>query len=285
MLKAALAAILLVATWAAPAAAQDAGQVVSMEGTVEIGRSQAFTAAQIGSAVRVGDTIRTGNPGRARILFQDDSVLNVGDDSVLTIDESVFDPDQGTIGSMIQLFQGKVRAIVSDYYGASGASYRIATPTSVSGVRGTGFVVAHDPGTKTSQVLGLDGLVAVHSVMDLQRRGVLIRPREITFIAQGQFPTPPKQITVDDDSYRQLMAGLEFPGDGAPEAMSEADPIVTGREAPPQDEDEIRVIGEQAGIEEPLTDIPPDEPAKTGGDIVGEPIPVITGPTDIDIEF
>ncbi|HYB98711.1 MAG TPA: FecR family protein [Candidatus Limnocylindrales bacterium] len=288
MLNAVVAAAVFVAcSYAVPALAQDAGQVVSMEGTVEIGRDNAFTAATVGSRVRVGDTIRTGNPGRARILFQDDSVLNVGDDTVLAIDESVFNPDEGTISSVIRLFQGKVRALVSDYYGESAASYRIATPTSVSGVRGTEFIVAHDVGTETSQVLGLGGRVAVHSVMDLVRRGVIIRPREITFIARGQFPTPPRQIEVSDDIYRALVSGVEFPGSGVPEGNADKDPIVGGKEVPVQDQPGNVPVGVESPDkgQKPISDIPPEEPGKTGGDMVGEPVPVITGPTDLDIEF
>ncbi|HYC53682.1 MAG TPA: FecR family protein [Candidatus Binatia bacterium] len=288
MLRAVLAAfVVLASTFGATSAlAQDAGQVVSMEGTVEIGRDNVFTAATVGSPVRVGDTIRTGNPGRARILFQDDSVLNVGDGSVLSIDESVFNPDEGTISSMIRLFQGKVRALVSEYYGDSAASYRIATPTSVSGVRGTEFIVAHDVASQTSQVLGLGGRVAVHSVMDLVRRGVIIRPREITFIAKGQFPTPPRQIEVTDDIYRSLVSGVEFPGSGVPEGNADKDPVVTGKEVPVDDQPgNVPVQSEPGNDHPPIADIPPQEPGKTGGDIVGEPIPVITGPTDLEIEF
>ena len=48
--------------------AQDAGKVVSLEGTVEIGRASAFTRADVGSPVRSGDTVRTrvytGKPAR-----------------------------------------------------------------------------------------------------------------------------------------------------------------------------------------------------------------------------
>lgn len=272
---------------ALPAAADEAGKVVSLEGTVEIGSAGAWNRASVGSPVSSGDTIRTGNPGRARILFLDESVLNLGDASTLLIDESVFNPDRGTATTLLHLLGGKVRALVSEYYSDPQASYRIETTTAVSGVRGTEFVVVHDAKRDVTEVLGLGGRVAVHSVLDRQKRGVMIHAREVTTVAKGQFPTPPRQIDVDDDRFLQLMSGLDLPGSGIPESLVQDDPVVGGKK-PIDPEDSADGAGQGAALPKegkPNADYPPGEPAHTGGDVTEQPIPVLEAPTDVDIHF
>src|SRR6185369_7850549 len=154
MLTTVTAFLFLLAATAADAETGDAGSVVSLEGTVDIGRAGTFSPAEVGSAIRQGDTIRTGTPGRARLLFVDDSVINIGDGSTLVIDETVFNAGTGAASTLMHLLGGKVRALVSDYYSGGQGSYQIETKTAVSGVRGTEFIMAYDSRTQLSEVLG-----------------------------------------------------------------------------------------------------------------------------------
>ncbi|MFN2375235.1 MAG: FecR domain-containing protein [Candidatus Binatia bacterium] len=296
MLRATLTVLTaLVLTFAATTVrADDAGTVVSLEGTVEIGRGGAFAAAIVGSPVQSGDTIRTGNPGRARILFADDSVLNLGDDTTLVIDETVFDASKGAASTLIRLLGGKVRALVSDYYSGGQGTYRIETATAVSGVRGTEFVMSHDASTAFSEVLGLGGTVEVHGTIDRKNRGVLVHANEITEIAKGKYPTTPRQITTDDERYQRLMAGLDLPGGGLPETLLLEDPAFGGKQVPLPDTADGNVFETPTGGtngttgtsgSEPLADLPPDAPGHTGGDLLGQPQPVLEAPTDVDVRF
>lgn len=296
----ATATTLFLAFGATTAIADDAGKMVSLEGTVEIGRDGAFTLATIGSAVASGDTIRTGTPGRARILFVDDSVLNLGDATTLLIDESVYDSSKGAASTLIHLLGGKVRALVSDYYSSGKGTYTIETTTAVSGVRGTEFVMAFDAKTELSEVLGLGGKVAVHSPMDRKNRGVMILANDFTEVAKGKFPTAPRQITSDDDRYNRLMDGLDLPGRGMPETLLLQDPAFGGPGNVPGPDTadgnpEIPAGSDAAGDTtgggtvggemEPVTDLPPAEPGHTGGDLLGQPQDVLESPTDVEVQF
>lgn len=287
MLTTVAALFLALASTAAEAQNGDAGKMVSLEGTVEIGRAGSFTAATVGSGVAPGDTIRTGTPGRARILFHDDSVLNIGDGSTLVIDETVYDPNKGAGSTLMHLLGGKVRALVSDYYSDSPASYRIETTTSVSGVRGTEFIVAYDASSQLSEVLGLGGEVAVHSTRDRKNHGVLIHAMEVTEVAKGRFPTPPRQITTEDDDFRRLIGGLDLPGSGLPESLLLGEPALSGEQIPsPDTADGTQSREPSTGtMDEPNPDLPPDEPAKTGGDLLDQPQPILEAPTDVDVHF
>lgn len=271
---------------ATSAMADDAGRIVSLEGTVEIGRAGVFQAAAVGSAIASGDTVRTGTPGRARILFVDDSVVNLGDGTTLVIDETVFNADQGTASTLMHLLGGKVRALVSDYYSAGKGSYQIETTTAVSGVRGTEFVMAYESKSQLTEVLGLGGIVAVHSTMDRVNRGVLVHASEITEVAKGKFPTPPRQITSDDERYKRLMSGLDLPGSGMPETLLQEEPAFGAPQVPTEDTADGTLAELPEGIAvSPHADWPPDEPARTGSDLLDQPAPVLEAPTDIDIHF
>ena len=104
--------VLLLAAHATAARAQEAGVIATLDGTAEIGRQGTWSPAVIGAVIQVGDSIRTGRPGRVRITFRDDSVVNLGDNSQLTVDEQVFRPADKQVRSVLELLNGKMRAKV-----------------------------------------------------------------------------------------------------------------------------------------------------------------------------
>jgi len=277
---------------AAQQGATAAGSVVTLEGTVEIGRAGAFNAAAVGSQIFVADQIRTGTPGRARIVFVDDSVLNIGDGSLLTIDESVFSPSTGTARFLMHLITGKVRALVSDYYGGSQASYRIETTTAISAVRGTEFVIAYDAPLQLTEVLGLTGKVAVNSVLDRKAHGVDITELTLTKVAKGAFPTPPMRVQRGDENYRRMMDGVDFAGAGQPESLAAGDPLLQGIQTPPVPGAGVTPTGPLTGFSQttplatpPSPDAGPTGPARTPGDAIGQPVPVLKGSGGVKIDF
>src|SRR5689334_12215129 len=127
---------------ASVALAEDVGSVASIRGDAQIGRGGAFTPAAVGAGVQIGDELRTGD-GQMRVVFRDDSVVDLTERSSLTVDTQVFNPASSTYTSLLRLAAGKARALVSKVYGTPGASYEIQTPTAVAGVRGTTFLIAY----------------------------------------------------------------------------------------------------------------------------------------------
>lgn len=209
MIRSPIGAIALVLLLLAGTAwAQEVGSIVEVAGTVELGRAGAWAEAQTGLAVHQGDEIRTGEPGKARILLRDESVLVLADASHLRIDQYVYDPNESTGSSLMRLLAGKLRSLVSDYYGGPHARYEVETKTAVAGVRGTEFVVFYDPATETTEVVGISGIVLVHSVLDRLGRGVFIRSQEVTYVPEGELPSPPSGL--DEDIFERLLEDLEL---------------------------------------------------------------------------
>ncbi len=214
--------------------AQEVGTVAEVQGQAELVRAGARTAVSIGMAVRAEDELQTSRPGRLRVVFQDDSVLTIGDDSQVRIDEHIVDIERGVFRSIVRLVKGRVRAVVSDYYGRRGAVYEIDTVTAVAGVRGTEFVAVFDPVAEVTEVVGVSGgRVAVHSVIDRTARGVFVTARELTQVARGKLPTRPQPL--DEITFRQYIEGLEFIGDGRPESLIVQNPLLSGADIPPED--------------------------------------------------
>jgi hypothetical protein len=225
-----LAALLLLAF---PAAAQEVGTVAELDGTVDIGRYGQWTSATIGAPIEQGDQLRTGKHGRLKVVFQDDSVLSVSEQSLVIVNEQVFDPATSKTRSYFDLVRGKLNSIVSDYYARPGASYEVKTATAVAGVRGTEFSVSYDPDDAVTEVLGFNGQVQVHSLLDPSGPGVIITANESTTVAKGHLPTTPRRF--NDKFFRQQLEGFSFIGGGRFESAAVSHPLAAGASVPRPD--------------------------------------------------
>ncbi len=215
------------------AVGEEVGTIASLEGGAKIGRGDLWIGATVGAAIQRGDELRTARPGRMRIVFQDDTVLTLSDDSRVTVDEQVFDPAKGQTRSVLGLLQGKVSALVGEYYHRPGASYEIRSVTAVAGVRGTEFIMRYDAREDVTEVAGLSGRIEVRSASDRTGRGVLITAREVTMVGRGRFPTPPRRLS--DALFRQYLEGIDFIGAGASESLTVGYPLLAGQNVPKPD--------------------------------------------------
>jgi len=216
------------------ARAQEVGTIAALEGSGELGRGGNWTPATIGGVIQQGDELRTHRPGRMRIVFQDDSVLTISDESQVVVDEQVFNPAAGKARSVFGLLQGKVSALVSEYYHQPGSAYQIKTATAVAGVRGTEFVVTYQSTEDVTEVAGISGRAEVHSILDPTGHGVLVSARELTTVARGQFPQSPRRVS--DAVFRRYIEGIDFIGAGGAESITSGHPLLTGASVPKPDQ-------------------------------------------------
>ncbi|MFQ5664942.1 MAG: FecR domain-containing protein [Candidatus Binatia bacterium] len=212
--------------------ALEVGTVAAVDGTAETLHGGRWAAATNGTAIFQGDEIRTGRPGRLRIVFQDDTVLTLSDDSHIVVNEQVFRPTRGSARSVIGLLRGTLNALVSEYYRRPGAAYEVRTATAVAGVRGTDFVVQYSARDDVTKVVGISGRVEVHGVSD-PTQVVFITAREVTSIPHGRLPGPPRRLS--DTLFRQYIQGMEFIGAGAAESLTRGNPLLAGSVVPKPD--------------------------------------------------
>jgi hypothetical protein len=213
---------------ALPVRGEEVGTVAAVEGSAEIGRGDTWSAATPGTVVAVGDRLSTGQPGRMRVVFRDDSVLVLSENTTLVVDEQVFDPSGSE--SIFNLLEGKLRSIVSHYYGTVGSSFEVHSPAAVAGVRGTEFVMTYDAASGASEVVGIRGAVTVHSMVDPTGPGLLVTANEATAIAPGAQPSPPRPV--DPEIMRQLLHEMEFFGMTGRTSVVGTSSVIAGASVP-----------------------------------------------------
>jgi hypothetical protein len=213
---------------AKPVNGEEVGTVAAVDGSAEVGRGGVWVSASPGAAVAVGDHLRTGQPGRMRVVFRDDSVLVLADSTTVVVDEQVFDPAASQ--SVFELLSGKLRSVASHYYGAAGAKYEVQTSTAVAGVRGTEFVVTYDPATGATEVVAISGVVAVHSAVDPAGPGLLVTANEATGVAAGELPSAARRV--DPESMRELLNEMEFFGSSQSLSLTDTSSVIAGMTVP-----------------------------------------------------
>jgi hypothetical protein len=214
------------------AVAQDVGTVAAVEGSAEIKRSGTATAAVVGAGVRTGDELRTVD-GKMRVVFQDDSVIDLGERSALVVDEQVFNPSGGQASTLMNLVIGKARAAVSHYYGTAGTSFEVRTPTAVAGVRGTEFLISYDAERDVSEVVGIHGFVQVRNLTADVDEFIYVGAEETTHVQRDMAPTSPQRI--EERMFRDEVQGLEllsFVGAGTLAASSLSAAVAPPEQAP-----------------------------------------------------
>ena len=106
-----------------------------------------------GSKIFFGDTIISNSRSNAQILFIDQTVLTLGEDTELTVDEFVYDPNSQD-GSFISTVKaGTVKFITGQISKKNPNNLEVKVPAGTLGARGTEFVVLSESNNESTVVL------------------------------------------------------------------------------------------------------------------------------------
>jgi len=133
-------------TFVTLAAASDGpiGSIKTTKGTASIVRQEKVILAKIGERIFEGDILRTGADGSLGVIFKDDTLLSLGPNSELAIDEFLFAPAQGKLSFVTRMLRGTAAYLSGIIAKLSPESVRFETPVGSVGIRGTKFVVKID---------------------------------------------------------------------------------------------------------------------------------------------
>lgn len=139
-----IAAVLV--SWATLAAATDgsAGRVKTINGSASIVRGQSSLPAIVNEEIFQGDTLRTGPDGSLGVILKDDSMLSLGPNSEVVVDQFLFTPAEGKLALVTRMVKGTAVFLSGVIAKLSPQSVRIETPNATIGVRGTKFLVKVD---------------------------------------------------------------------------------------------------------------------------------------------
>ncbi len=182
---------------------------VQREGHVIHDNQSEIITAKGGDAVLFLDTYKTGVQSKLKLLFEDDSILSLGERSRIKITESIYDPENNRRSTLIEMSNGVVRVLVGKLFTGSNSRFEIHTPTAVAAARGTYFIVWNTEvnGVPATGVLGLEGSVEVKSSHETPGESVLLTPNTYTLVGSEIPPSPP--AVAPAELRAELMAATE----------------------------------------------------------------------------
>ena len=106
-----------------------------------------------GSKIFFGDTIVSNNNSNAQILFLDQTILTLGEDTELTIDEFIYDPNSHEGSFVSNVKSGTVKFITGQISKKNPENLEVKFPSGTLGARGTEFVVLAENKNESTVVL------------------------------------------------------------------------------------------------------------------------------------
>ncbi len=160
--------------------------VLGQAGVTHLGEDRVLPV-KLHDGVLFKDVIQTQHESRTKALFQDDSMLTVGENSRVEIDEYIYNPEKNVRQAVVKLMQGQVRALVSKVFKANGSRFEIHTPSAVAAARGTYFTVWVEGGQSGIINIGETGRV------DFTSGGVTVAvdPGYFSIAHEGHAPSAP----------------------------------------------------------------------------------------------
>ncbi len=118
-----------------------AGTFKRVVGQVWLGLPDNARSVTPGERLHVGQQLSTGPEAGTSLVLRDGTVLALGPDTTLELQQFQFDTttQQGQLG--LSLLQGSLRVVTGLLSKINPERFRIQTPTAIVGVRGTDFIV------------------------------------------------------------------------------------------------------------------------------------------------
>jgi hypothetical protein len=252
--------------------AQAIGTVVGLQGQAVIERDGAETALSLSAKVELNDRILTRSGAKLQILFDDDSVLALGENSEAVIDEYVYNPTEKKDNSFGARFgKGIFRLITGKITDLNPDRFKVKTARSSIGIRGCelGFLI--DDNADRILLIRVPG-----------GRQIIIGPAGQPLEDARVFPRAGRMITIFDDGRMQVeeippgeasgIFGGTTPGGGdddngdGEESDGAGDQPGDGAGDPPPPG-----LGENPGTEETQQEGPPQEPGNDPPATSGDP--------------
>jgi len=216
----------------APAAPAGIGTVVerTLPAQMKHAGAAAWEEVADGAEIRLGDSFKTGEGGRLKMIFDDKSILILAEKSSLEITKHLYDPATRRRESLYKLYEGKVRALVGEMFG-SASKFEIESPTAVAGTKGTDF---EDHWVKpcTAIYSHADDVYA-HNVNPKVTGEVTIGTGMLARVCEGKGPGEPKPA---DEAFRRSTIPLRSEETNHPAVLPEEPSTGEGgTEGPPTD--------------------------------------------------
>jgi hypothetical protein len=184
--------------------AEDVGSVVALKGRALINRESKTIEAKLKEGVILKDIIETKEKSRAKLLFVDESVLTLKENSKASIKDFVYSREKGG-SSVFTLLDGAMRTVVGK------TNFEVHTPTTVASARGTviDFIIGISGGVAFTTIMCFEGEVIISS-SDPNFPGIIVlKPGMMITVFAGQ-PLPEPEPIEKGKMEGFFLGGLGF---------------------------------------------------------------------------
>lgn len=176
------------------AAGEPAGAFVVVEGEVVVIKPGFDNAvpARTGDPVLVGEILKAGAGGKAKILLADESLLLIHPRSTLRLNQYAFDPAGSRRTARIQLLEGRGRFIVGRQRFQK-SLFSVETAHAAIGAGPADFTL--EVAAEESSVAVIDGSVSAKNISNLIVGTANVQTNQRVVITGKSPPTQPEAIT------------------------------------------------------------------------------------------
>ena len=113
------------------------GKIVALKGDLTIVRDNTEIIGELGSQIFKADEILTKENAKAQLLFNDNTVITIGKNSVFKVKEYLFDDTNKEYKTNFELLKGSFRTITGKIGKIAPHKFKLNSKTSSIGIRGT----------------------------------------------------------------------------------------------------------------------------------------------------
>ena len=217
---------------------------------------------KIKESIHFGDVIKTGPKTNMQILFDDQTVFTIGENTEIVINESIYDPNQNNELNKIsaEIFQGSLKVVTGLISKKNPENLSITLPTGVLATRGTevqalvrpneiDYVVLLGPGPNNSAGERAGAIEVTNN------QGSVFMDQQFSFtsIEVGQPPTPPQPApaALIQEINQSLSAGtIALQAENTQEESETLEEEITAEQEDTTVETEIAAAEEEASSDE-----------------------------------
>ncbi len=200
-------------------AGEKAGNVVRHRGSAEIQREERSLQARTGAVLQKQDSVRTRARTRIKMLFVDDSVLTLGPNSILVVQQHLAGRPGEPVRSIYELVDGKLRAV------AGGPGFTVKTPTAFAAARGTVFTLWYDRETDSTGIEVHEGTVEIRNIREEIAGSRIISAGERSVIPRDHQPALPSPVPPGEAGAADDVGGVDLPEPTRYDAVSGDAPL------------------------------------------------------------
>lgn len=120
------------------------GIVKSVAGDSVILREGETIKAEANTKVLKGDLLKTGTDGKMGLIFEDDTIISIGPNSQIVIEDFLFQPAERKMSFVARMIHGTASFLSGQLAKLTPDLVRIETPYATIGMRGTSILVKVD---------------------------------------------------------------------------------------------------------------------------------------------